>query len=290
MTHLRYTLSIICLCCAFIVSAQDLEIGDNYYFIATGGAPYEGDRNTKPLPSAPSTVVQIKANHRIEISYITEERVFFRYLNFSDETQQRLYNIAESSEPGPGITRIYHLPREEFLAITRPLYDLNRGFLFGPYTVPIRIRTNKSTSTDDDKFEFESNLLLGANVIYRQGLFRKREFPYIDFSLGIGLTKVNLNPENSILKDENGAFEEVEALSPSAFTYSLGALFHLGESVNAGIYFGKDRLSSADQETEWVYNQKTWFGIGINVALGNKSNINNSPNVENSGTASDSSR
>lgn len=266
------------------LSAQDLEIGDNYYFIATGGAPYEGDRNTSPLPSTPSTIVQIKANHRIEISYLTDEHVFFRYLNFTNTTQKRLYNFAENTEPGPGITRIYHLPREEFIAITRPLYDLYRGFLFGPYTVPIRIRSNDIDNQSENKFEFESNLLLGANVVYRQAFFRKREYPYVDISLGIGLTKANLNPENSILNSE-APFEGVEALSPSALTYSLGALFHLGKSVNAGIYFGKDRLSSADQRTEWIYNRKTWFGVGINVALGDKTNINNSPNIDNSGSS-----
>ena len=172
-----------------------------------------------------------------------------------------------------GKTKAYKMSKLDFLEITKPFYRRFRGFRFGAYTVPIRLRTATTDSLGTKNFEFNSNLSLGANIIGRFSPFRKQEHLYADLSLGVGITKVDLNSSNSDLGE--GIYDSIEVLSPSAFTVTGGALFNLAKNVNFGLYLGWDFLSSADQKTKWVHNKKPWLGIGINISLVGEGNKNN---------------
>ena len=157
-------------------------------------------------------------------------------------------------------TTTVDVDRDDFETYSKRYLNSFRGWYSGIYTVPIRVRKN------DDVFEFDNNVSLGTNIIARFGN-RKKEHEYVDFSFGISLTKVNLNQENSDLGLENSIFSDVEILSPTALTASLGMVLNFTEGVNMGIYIGWDHLSSADNKAKWIYNKKPWLGIGVNVAF-----------------------
>jgi hypothetical protein len=175
---------------------------------------------------------------------------------------------------------IFSLPKEDFLVLTSPLYDRFRGFHFGTYTVPIRLRSTPTGNLTGDQTEFDGNLFLGANGVVRFGLSQYYEHRFVDLSIGIGISKVNLTPENSDIGSGNGDFADVEALSPAALTTSFGLLFNLAANVNGGVYLGWDRLSSADQRTGWVYNREHWWGFGLNVTFGTGTNETDGGNTQ----------
>ncbi|OUS00377.1 hypothetical protein A9Q86_10415 [Flavobacteriales bacterium 33_180_T64] len=265
--------------CFFIkTNAQDLKIGNNYFFtedqisinedsIKVDGKALKGEN------------IQIKSGHQIRILDIKDKKVYFKYLNFRESKEfkknkesnpteegkytpfQALYNTNEVTEK----TKIFSMPKDDFEKFTKVLYNRFRGFKYGGYTVPIRLRKN------DDSFEFNSNISLGANVIARFGL-KKKEHMYIDLSLGISITKVDLNSDNSLLGTQGTDFADIETLSPTAFTYTFGVLFNLAENVNLGAYLGWDRLQSSDNKTQWIYNRKPWLGIGLNISAGKADN------------------
>ena len=253
----------------FSIYGQDLKIGNNYFFKAEQGITTNKKMKlfgTKALPID----IEIKKNHKIKIIDIVNDSIYFKYLLFSKPNDTLSVSIKKeknyyvfNEDITSNNTKIFSLKKDEFEKLTQTLYNRFRGFKYGAYTVPIRLRKN------GDKFEFNSNLSLGANIIGRFGL-RTKEHLFIDFSFGVGLTKVDLNKENSILGTIGSDFEKIDVLSPTAFTITFGALFNLAENVNIGAYWGWDKLSSADNKAQWVYNNKPWLGIGLNVGFSGK--------------------
>ena len=152
------------------------------------------------------------------------------------------------------------ISKENFEKTAEPYYNSFRGWYSGVYTIPIRIRRN------GDVFEFENNFSLGSNIMARFG-YRDKEDQFADFSFGISLTKVNLNRQNSDLGEADSIFSEVEVLSPTALTLSLGLVINFTKGVNLGLHLGWDHLSSADNKAQWIHNRKPWVGLGINVAF-----------------------
>jgi hypothetical protein len=167
---------------------------------------------------------------------------------------------ATYNEDSSGNTRIFKIKNERFKNLTSTYYNKFRGFKFGTYSVPIRLRNS------DGVFEFDSNLSLGASLVARFSLSRYNQYSYIDISGGISITKVNLNPENSNL-GSIGDFETVEALSPAAITPTIGILVGIAKNVNLGTYVGWDHISTADNKAKWIYDRKPWVGIGLNIAF-----------------------
>lgn len=171
--------------------------------------------------------------------------VYFEYWDYSDldSDEAKLYN-----------TPPFAMARNDFNNLTQPLYDEYKGASVGVYTVPFRLRGSGKGSTD---FDFESSLSLTANLIFGFG-FDTDDFSMADVSVGIGLTSVNLNTSNSKVTEERTA---------SALTISTGLLLKPAKFVNFGIFVGWDTLNANDKSVNWVYNGKTWIGLGINVSF-----------------------
>ena len=247
------------------VYSQSFKSGDNYYFESGFGKTFSDTKlaldKSDTLPSG----ALIKHKSQIKILYTEDNRVFFKFLKFDSKADMLAYNKDSNGEQ-----RIFSMSKLDFENLTKPYYNKFRGFKYGAYTVPIRLRSS------NDVFEFDSNLSLGANILGRIGLNRFKENAFIDLSFGISVTKVNLNKENSILGTVGSDFEKIDVLSPAALTVSLGLLINLAENVNIGAYLGWDRLSTADNKTQWIYNNKPWTGIGLNISFNGKAQANNS--------------
>jgi hypothetical protein len=102
-----------------------------------------------------------------------------------------------------------------------------------------------------------SSLSLQTNLVYGVGSKYKKE-SWADFSVGVGLTGVNLTSNNSDVKDNRTA---------SAFTISGGALAKASKYANIGLFFGWDFLTQKDRSVNWVYDGKPWIGVGINISF-----------------------
>lgn len=234
--------------CGYIY-AQDLKIGHNHYLIV----------DAKDLPAQTITTDKVEDKSKIEELY-SETSIKIINLDAANVTFRFLF-------PSESTDLKYIMDKESFKKFTKPYFNRFRGFKYGTYTVPIRLRNSK------DNFEFDANLSLGANAIASFGS-RLNEHRYIDFSVGVSLTKVNLNSENSLLGTEGTDYENIEVLSPTAFTFSLGAIVNLDKNINLGLHYGWDFLSSADNKASWIYNKKPWLGVGLNIVFSNE-NIKN---------------
>lgn len=128
-----------------------------------------------------------------------------------------------------------------------------KGAKVGVFTVPFRLR---GVGTDSS-FDFESSLSLSSSLALGFGSI-KRQYSWLDLSLGIGLTAINLTKENSLV---------LENRSASAFTLSLGVVVKFNENANMGFFIGRDFLGKVDRNVDWIYNGKTWLGLGINISF-----------------------
>lgn len=242
--------SILCLFALLIVSSCfSQEIGGNYYFKSHLSHEMTKDILKEDKNNPIKTGFRIIENKQIKVSYIEDDRVYFNFKN--------------TDEAGELIT--YSIKKEDFRILTETYFNFFRGYNYGAFTVPTRMRLTKET------FEFDSNLSLGANVSFRFGVRNTTEHRYTDFILGFSITKVNLTAENSILGDStimDNPYAQIATLSPVAITPSIGALISLSENINIGIYGGADIISSADQKSKWIYNGRPWLGIGLNILVG----------------------
>ncbi|WP_299252421.1 hypothetical protein [uncultured Lacinutrix sp.] len=158
---------------------------------------------------------------------------------------------------------VYEIPSETFKKITSSLYTRYKGTSVGVYTIPFRLR-GKGKS-----FDFESSLSLQANLVAGFGK-RTVENSWIDVSVGLGLTGVNLNSNNSIVTEQRTA---------SAITVSSGLVIKPSKFTNIGLFVGFDTLGANDRAVDWEYNENIWLGVGINVSF-NTITTNQSPNAK----------
>ena len=131
----------------------------------------------------------------------------------------------------------------------------------------------------NQNFEFETNLSLGTSLTGGISYDVLRENRFLEGSLGIGISRVNLDNNNSNLGSVDNPSQT--ALEQTAFTVSLGIVFYY-DGLNAGLFLGWDHLSGkAQKQFEWIHNQKPWLGIGVNIGIGKSENENNSNLVKN---------
>jgi len=184
---------------------------------------------------------EIKKDHLIRVIDVGDKFITYRYLNFNDSSSFKHYN-----------DRSYALPKSNFVDYTVQLYRRYKGANIGAYSVPFRLRGLSNN------FDFEPTLSLQANLVFG---FGRRTSPnsWLDFSFGLGVTGVTINELNSNLAEGQR--------SGSAFTPSLGAVLKFSQQANIGLFVGKDYLSRKDNNVEWDYDKKTWFGIGVNVSF-----------------------
>lgn len=247
------------------IGQTTIDPGGNFYFRTSLSPELNANKLKLNKENAIPNGAEIRYNAQVKVLNIENDRVYFRFFRFSEQNDINAFN-----DDSDGKTRVFSMSKDDFKNLTKRYYNTFRGFKYGAYTVPIRLRSSKGV------FEFDSNLSLGANILGRLGLSRFKENLFVDFSFGLGVTKVNLNKENSILGTEGSDFENIDVLSPTAFTVSFGVLLNLAKNVNIGAYLGWDRLSTADNKTNWIYNNKPWTGIGLNISFSGKADDNNS--------------
>ena len=191
---------------------------------------------------------EIEKGLKIEVIEIDfqNEIVFYRYWTFKDGAP------GKSKYNGD---KIFSLPLKDFVQLTAPLYNWHKGFSVGTYTVPFRLR-----DAGGDRFDFESSLSLQANFIWGLGSTKKEE-SILDVSLGIGLSSVNINFQNSNVLDT--ALNRTAA----AFTTSIGIVYKPTKFVNIGVFTGIDNLGLSDKSVDWYYDNKAWIGLGINISF-----------------------
>lgn len=247
-------------------SKIDLEIGGNYLFIDSYSelkienekvSAYKSYKLYEPndgKATDDTTNSPIKADYVVRIVDIDDGQVYFKYWVFEeDDDLEKNYNSG----------KIFSLSMEDFSRITTKRYNRWRDWSVKSFSVPIRLR-----GADND-FEFETNLSLGTSITTGWNYNIKRDDRFLDFSLGLGITKVNVNPHNS---EKLTVGDEVQ--TPTAFTIAAGVVWHFS-GVNAGVFFGWDKLSGLDQSRYgWIHNKKPWLGLGINIGLGNNETKN----------------
>lgn len=211
------------------------------------------DKITKDVTNS----FEIKNGAKVEVTYYSEKDniVEFKYWTYKDTNLKKSFN-GDSNE------KFFKLPLDFFIQNTNKLYKRYKGVDVGIYSIPFRFRDfgNKET------FDFETSLSLQGNVVFGFGT-RYSDKSWLDLSVGLGLTGVNLDSKNSNVTQNRTA---------SATTFSTGFILKPADYANIGFFFGIDMLGQKDIETNWIYNRKIWYGIGINIGF-NRISTNKSP-------------
>ncbi|WP_425638810.1 hypothetical protein ACPUEN_04350 [Algoriphagus yeomjeoni] len=201
----------------------------------------------KQLKDENGNFKNIPIGKRVTVLYTQGDYVYFSYWYQPDDEEINKELNGEGS-----IRTVYYMPVNTFIQISVPLYSRFKGFKTGAYTVPVRLR---GVSGD---FDFDPTISLTANFIAGFGsVYEERS--WFDMSFGIGLSSIELNQDNSSLVEENR--------TAAAFTLSLGALFKPKDYMNFGLFLGWDSLGRDDRGVNWVYDNKPWLGIGINISF-----------------------
>jgi hypothetical protein len=230
------------------LNAQKLlekNVKGNYMITANYNAKYSIDNDNKS-----KTNVQIKNGTKIQlVNYSKGDNIVkFKCWNYINSKDSALYN-----------DKIFEMSATEFDEMSVPFYSKCKGTTVGVYAVPFRLR-----DIGGKRFDFESSLSLQANMVFGFGKSTSPE-SWFDASFGIGLTSVNLNSNNSNV---------TEARTASAFTLSIGGVYKPTSFANIGIFFGIDNLPATDKATNWIYDGKLWFGLGINISFNEIKNTN----------------
>jgi len=200
--------------------------------------------------------VEIDKYSKVTVVGMSEDlkTVYIKYWNYSEKIRNKSnwYSKAtytDNPKAAKFNDKIFELPSEFFNKITTPLYSRYKGTSVGVYTIPFRLR-----GIDDD-FDFESSLSLQANLVAGFGK-RTSENSWIDLSLGIGLTGVNLTSKNSDVTEQTTA---------STCTISSGIVLKPSKVANIGLFIGWDNLGANDKDVNWKFNGDMWLGLGINI-------------------------
>lgn len=244
---MRYLLSLSFLTLFLGVSGQStteepLQVGQMYEFIASKIAANTdqkyADNANKWAPYG------VSSGYKVIVNHLRDDSVYYSYLNFSDQSLYSIYNTPTT----------WVMSEKEFEEIARPLYSRYKGAKVGVYTVPFRLR---GVGAKGEPFDFESSLSLSANLVFGFGS-RREKHSIADLSLGLGLTSIGLDSLNSEVSENRTA---------SAFTLSMGLVLWPNEHINIGAFVGWDKLGLKDRSTDWIYDGKTWLGLGINIGF-----------------------
>jgi len=239
----------------FLQYSYSQKIGDNYQFIVD----YNDNISKK----------QFKKGHRVVVTDSSDGIIFFKYLEFSkSESSFELnnkYYLEESIQVEDSKKEInlstkkahfFKMNTDDFNKFTTKYYPRFKGVIAGVFTVPFKIRLND--------FDFEQNVNIGMNLGFPFRINRLKDDKWLlTPTLGIGLSTVNLNPENSDLISGS----ESENRTASALTLSTGLMIQFSSTINLGFQLGFDYLSNNDKDVRWKYDRKPWLGIGLNIGI-----------------------
>ena len=192
----------------------------------------------------------IKKGHKVYV-FKVDSLVYYRYFNFKKDSVLR-ENFSKDDV-------FFTMPLIDFREVTEEIYSRFKGFRFGAYSIPYRLRGNAGL------FDFENSLSLQANLIAGVGKQTVKN-SQIDFSLGLGLSSAYLNSRNSNVTENRTA---------STFTFSTGAVYKPTKEISLGLFVGFDFLNRSDRLSDWDYNKKPWIGLGLNVGLNEMITDNN---------------
>lgn len=249
---MRYLLSLSFLTLFLGVSGQStteesLQVGQMYEFTVSRVKERTGQQYVKydTVSKKNKTLAhEVSSNHKVIVNDTSDNMVYYKYLNFTGDSLYNIYNTPTT----------WMMPKKEFKEITRPLYSRYKGAKVGVYTVPFRLR---GVGGGGEPFDFESSLSLTANLVFGVGS-RKEKHSTVDGSLGLGLTSIALDSLNSDVSENRTA---------SALTLSMGLVYWPNEHINIGAFVGWDKLGLKDRSTDWIYDGKTWLGLGINIGF-----------------------
>jgi hypothetical protein len=140
---------------------------------------------------------------------------------------------------------------------------IGNGFTFGSLTVPIKVRFRQKPDLYSD---FEGNINLGFAAGFRFGAKNKGLVQNIIG--GINLTQVPLDGVNT-----NNYLDQNKKINGSGVSFYLSYLAEI-KGFQFGTFLGKDYLGK-EIGSKWIYNNKTWFGIGIGLNIFNNENKSN---------------
>jgi|GEM_PF-1994112 len=261
-------------------SEEKKDIKGSYEFIFTfseSNSPQfkKNDSNTK---------IRVIHGAKLSVIEVTENDVIYQYWDYSvvkdttimvETKNEDVITVAEKDTCVKDSTlykkyndgNVFQMSMDEFIQNTKPIYSRYKGASVGAYTVPFRLR-----SLGGEDFNFESSLSLQANLVFGFGSRYKKE-SLVDASVGVGITSVDLTPQNSSL--------ETGERTATALTFSIGALINFTQTANIGIFYGVDLLGQTDSDMKWKHDGKGWLGIGINVSFNIISTDNTNTDFEN---------
>lgn len=220
------------------LTAQVAQFDGDSYTLAGGKYIFKENKHFQKIAQTSTTVevpeIDVTAGDVVEIVKVENDVIYFK--NVYDDTDT---------------TTTYLLRKEDFYYYTTQLFRQYKGAEVGVYTIPFRLRGK------GDTFDFESNLSLQTNLIFGFGS-RKSQNSWLDASVGLGLSSINLNENNSLVTENRTA---------SALTWSIGTVVKPAKNVNFGLFVGADYLGMNDRKVEWKYNKKAWIGLGINISF-----------------------
>lgn len=232
------------------VNAQIIKNG-NYVFVR--------DEASYELSTKKNKSERIVEGYKIKVDSVSSEKVYYRYAPFKRINKNDKDSIIDNASIYNG--KMFSMSLIEFKLMTEPSFPKFKGFSVGGISIPIRLRGK------NDTFTFDNDLSLGVNLLLGWGKSTTAS-SWIDGSVGLSITKINLTKDNSNLIDSRSA---------SALTFSIGGILKLNQLVknpyidknpiNLGFFMGFDSLGANDLKVDWVYNKQLWIGIGINVGL-----------------------
>lgn len=225
------------------------------YFIdnSVSGAEFKINSSNALLLSNDLDLIKNK-NYSLTVTGIDDDIVYFKFWGFKDK------NVDDKINGDNDV--IYSMSIKDFKKSTSIVYN-RVEWKMGVFTVPIKLRFND--------FNFESNVNIGTNIGAKIRIDRRQEKGFaFEPLIGIGLSSINLNKDNSNIIDSSNL---------SAFSFNGGIIFHITDNVNLGAILGFDYLSGNDQKKyDWKYNGNGWLGLGINIAFSTGSENTRNPN------------
>lgn len=209
---------------------------------------YKVDEKTKRIFSSKKQIFEKIAEPDSKYFYFRIYR--YKESNKKSDSLNNIYVVEDN-----GDLKTFAISKTSFEQTTTPYYSRYAGVSAGVVTMPFKLRPG------DD---YESNINIGVNLGFRFRLSKiLKDSWQVQPTLGIGISDIPLNHTNSnVTEDQNR----------TAFTISTGLLLNITKGINIGVFRGWDKLSKVNQLVDWKYQNKGWWGIGINVGFNTSSN------------------
>ncbi|MEM6686582.1 MAG: hypothetical protein AAF617_12445, partial [Bacteroidota bacterium] len=255
---LKYSITCIVILTFFQLHAQEKSEKiehKNYVFntpVKMQGADMSDD--TLSFTEKKNATAYSKQGQLFKVVFKDDNYVYIHFFNYKDKNSQEQKKYVED-----GTSKFFRVKKDIFEETTDKMYSRYAGETFGVVSIPFKIRLG----ADD----FETNANIGLNLGLRYRWNRRLEDRWIlQPIIGIGISDIPLNEQNSNVE---------EAENRTAMSLSLGLMLNISKDVNLGVFCGVDRLNKANQSVQWKYQDKGWFGIGINIGFGDSKSEDN---------------